>query len=396
MQRAPSPALSTHLQTIKAFVQRHWLDAGRNPQTWCNALRIVGWTVPHWPIAQGGCGWSELQYYHWLQCCIRNGAPTGDHLSLHGIGPLLQVELEASLDHPWLQDIGQWRSTWCLAVPDPLWPAEQPLSLLGSPGNWCVSGTVAPVLGLLQADWALCLLPAAAKDSTQPFALIAIDLTGPGVQRRGLAGLTEVSAVDHSTPPSQGELRLAKVPLPASTWVTSAATAGALLNPLRAFAPALDPQRISSAALALELADLAQLNGENPDAEADVQAHAQLRIDLLALEVLEQRLLGLSPADPSAKPLALMQQQRAIELQASITDAQVAALGYYLLPFEDPIHSHNEGSVGPPLARAKVAALLESRGLAAAFDSVAAQHSEMTTLLGLSADQSSHKDAKKP
>lgn len=395
MQRAPSPALSTHLQTINAFVQRHWLDAGRDPQVWCRALRTSGWTAPHWPKSQGGCGWSELQYYHWLQCCIRNGAPTGDHLSLHGIGPLLQAKLEAPLSNPWLQDIGQWRSTWCLAAPDPLWPVEQPLCLLGDQGKWRVSGTVAPVMGLLQANWALCLLQAAAKEPMQPFALVAIDLTAPGVQRRGLAGLTEVPGADQAAPPPQGELWLQDVPLAENAWVTSAATAEALLDPLGAFAPALDPQRISSAALALELLDLAQLNAENPDAEADLQAHAQLRIDLLALEVLEQRLLGLGPADPRAKPLALMQRQRGIQLQARITDAQIAALGYYLLPFGDPIRSHNEGPVGPPLARAKVAAMLQSRGLAAAFDSVAAQHSELAALLGLSAGQSSHKEAKR-
>jgi hypothetical protein len=45
-------------------------------------------------------------------------------------------------------------------------------------------------------------------------------------------------------------------------------------------------------------------------------------------------------------------------VQQQLTDLQRDSLGYYALPYADPLSLHNEGPVGPAHAREAVAAWL--------------------------------------
>lgn len=53
------------------------------------ALYRKGWSVPHWPVAYGGTGWSPVQRYIFEIECARTGAPAFNGAGAHFVGPVI-------------------------------------------------------------------------------------------------------------------------------------------------------------------------------------------------------------------------------------------------------------------------------------------------------------------
>jgi len=53
------------------------------------ALHRKGWSVPHWPLEQGGTGWTPVQRYIFDVECGRAGAPTHNTSGTHFVGPVI-------------------------------------------------------------------------------------------------------------------------------------------------------------------------------------------------------------------------------------------------------------------------------------------------------------------
>jgi alkylation response protein AidB-like acyl-CoA dehydrogenase len=53
------------------------------------ALYRKGWSVPHWPVAYGGTGWSPVQRYIFEIECARAGAPAFNGAGAHFVGPVI-------------------------------------------------------------------------------------------------------------------------------------------------------------------------------------------------------------------------------------------------------------------------------------------------------------------
>ncbi|TWH87058.1 alkylation response protein AidB-like acyl-CoA dehydrogenase [Novosphingobium taihuense] len=56
---------------------------------WTRILAGRGWTVPHWPVEYGGCGWSPMQLFVFQDELIRAGAPDSCWGGTHMCGPVI-------------------------------------------------------------------------------------------------------------------------------------------------------------------------------------------------------------------------------------------------------------------------------------------------------------------
>lgn len=56
---------------------------------WTRILARRGWTVPHWPVEHGGCGWTPLQLFVFQDEMIRSFAPDSCWGGTHMVGPVV-------------------------------------------------------------------------------------------------------------------------------------------------------------------------------------------------------------------------------------------------------------------------------------------------------------------
>ena len=87
---------------VRAFVKEHlpldmafrgqqgFLAGDDDSQRWTRILHETrGWSVPHWPVADGGTGWTAMQRYIFEEECYLAGAPTQNQAGVSLVGPVI-------------------------------------------------------------------------------------------------------------------------------------------------------------------------------------------------------------------------------------------------------------------------------------------------------------------
>ncbi|MFK7913913.1 MAG: hypothetical protein AB8B93_08370 [Pseudomonadales bacterium] len=402
MQRQNSAISPAFVEAVNDFLALHTPVA--DAAQWRQAVCDQGWAVPHWSVGSGGQGWSPQQYLFWQNACVAASAPLPDPLTVSGIGPMLS-SLGAQRWAGAIAAIRTLEERWCLAAPDAEGLSDQALTLHSGRLGPQLNGSLAPVVGALQSQWLLCLAqrsvapgtagppapvpePDPDPDPDPDPVLVAVSAAATGLTLQPLAMVGEVSAGHVGNEVLMASLVCKDVVIEPAAVLAEGSAVEPWLTTLAAYAPALNPERASAAALKRQLADLLLLREHQQETgEFDAQG-ADFAIRLSALEVLEQRLLDApqsqpGPEDSGIPGLRMMQQLKSLELQQELADAQAGLLGYYLLPYADPGLSHNEPAAGPPLARERVAAMLAGRGLLAAHDPLGLQIGRLAEVLGL-------------
>jgi hypothetical protein len=361
-------------QQAQAFIAEHWPDPQQLPQPgsyhlaslrWYAALAECGWSVPHWPLAQGGQRWPKQQLYQWQMFCQQAQTPPLNTLAMSVVAPLLMSDGSAQQQAYWLAEIADFAAHWALALLEPVNAKTAPPTRLqqGDNGLVLVGEKRAMADGLLastelakDALWPsrlLCL----ALDSTDTWTACALGADSPGLSMAPVANargrwfhveFDAVAVADADILPLRGDGLLAALADPAAgqdTILPSASSHGI--------------------AQQLELLREDLLVAPHEDSVDLLKQLSAAEVALQGLQALEIRAMAPRSAQlPEPLPMSVLQ-LKAQALQEQIGTLQLASFGYYALPQAAGLSGHNEGPIDPRGNAARDTALQTSEALAA-------------------------------
>ena len=349
MQSQLSEAEQAFADQVEQFIAQNWLniaEPSRRMRAWLNAgdteplrkqwYRSVveaGWSVPHWPQQYGGCDWSPQQLHIWLSACLKHQTPSVLTFATAHVGPLL-IEYGDTAQLALLPDIATFEENWCLgwaeqaSVPDDFGVMTR---MSRTARHISIRGTKTRVIEGMRAQWMMCITRA--EDNQSPehqSSIILLPLQQHGIACSPRAALSsgqpmaEIVMTDALAPP-WGEL---KIPLSELRKRLSGMTASDLSI------------SVDGAALMQQAQGLTNRLHSEPNIEFGLLRDCdELAIEILALLGMEQRSLTDSKLPPT------MVRLRAQALWGKLSELQIAAFGYYALPFVDSALADNEGPV---------------------------------------------------
>ncbi|MCY4214725.1 MAG: acyl-CoA dehydrogenase family protein [Gammaproteobacteria bacterium] len=309
---------------------------------WFAALCRRGWSVPAWPQAHGGTGWSLEQRFIWERALALAQAPAMDPVGVGLVGPLVQAHGSAALAALYLDDIRAARSRWAAGLSG-LSMDEAGLRAQPNGARHRLHGTLTGIVGLGRATHALCL--AAMDGGCSGLFAVALEVAGVGrvdAQTLAFAG----APADLLSPPGSGLDALDAALCGEQAPLAVTAGAEAQLARLKADLPAI-----------------ADGGGGSLDGDAGFRRRlAHLEVRLASLQALEARCLADRsagqgrPGAPGAKASLLA--LGSADLELTLGRLRIDAAGYYALPQPDAVLTDNEGPIGPGYASPPVEGML--------------------------------------
>jgi hypothetical protein len=309
---------------IRSFLDEHW-DRDEPPVSeqrrfeFLDALDNQGWSVPNWPLDQGGCDWTVQERFLLDRELARSRAPVPDPFLVDLAGPLIIEAGSARLKAECLPSIRAGRASWCSALNvDPL-PARRHSGSLFRLGRQHLQ-----IRGAVDATHLVVLVDPDGRTPT----LGLVDLRGPDQTIRMDRGLP--------LDPDHVQIEDADVVI-----IGQAGQGRRLLDEQLNNARNQPRSRVTRTRAKLRRLEDHFREFDDPSLEACLQ---EVEIGLLGLDVLEQRSLT-DQGDSAAVRAAIRVKLR--ELDREISYAAVTALGYYALPSFDSKLMGNEGRPGP-------------------------------------------------
>ncbi|NCF34300.1 MAG: hypothetical protein GWP50_12135, partial [Proteobacteria bacterium] len=255
------------------------------------------------------------------------------------VGPLL-IEYGNREQKALLLKIAAFEESWCLgwaergAVVDDYALSTRAIQEAQGKGITYVNGAKTRVLDGMHANWMICV----ALSAQHKPCVMLVPLQQKGINR------TPKAALSTGQPMAEIEMRKAMVP----TWGTLAVTTQTLRAGLSGFIETDLSSLADGAALAEQTQKLKQqLLSETNVEEGLLRDCDTLAIEALGLEGMEQRLLHSAIAESADTLPSTAIRLRAQTLWSKLSELQIAAFGYYALPFVDGALSDNEGAVDP-------------------------------------------------
>ena len=361
------------VDSVRQFVAEHWHGDSPQPggllaelraegmtaaeRVWFDRLTAAGWSVPTWPIAEGGPGWSRTWQFLFMRELAVTGAPLPTSLATEVVATALFASAASTARTEWLNDIRCWRSRWCLGVAEAE-PLHTEATRVGS--GFAVSGRKTWVTSGLVADWMLCRV---GLDGQPVWMVVSLREAGVEVQALPVMG----SAL------AMASVQMTEVRVPAEACLGPALVGPALVGPAQKRAKY---RPISVAALvrsSLLRRDLQCLEAEPAIREnaALLHACAELGVALDGLEAMELRgLMSADSLDPEI--LRSMLAIRGAEAGQKLGELRIRSMGYHAVPFPDGERFSNEGVFGDELALPAVRRALFDR----AWTMYAAHHAD--------------------
>ena len=334
---------------VEEFIAQHWLDvaeprrrlsawqnaAGSESlrQQWYRSVVEVGWSVPHWPIEYGGCDWTRKQLHIWLSACLKYQTPAVLTFATAHVGPLL-IEHGNAQQRALLQRMATFEESWCLGWADRRAATDSygvNTRILRTPRQISISGTKTRVIDGMTAAWMMCVTGGEGNEPNENrSSIVLLPLDQKGVKRDPKAAL--------STGRAMAEIVLNNAL--AASW----ATLDVPLDELRRRLTGLAPNDLSA------LADSAALTEQVRQLKDRVAADPNMEFGLLrdcdALAIEASALLGMEQRAITQGELPLPAVRlRAQTLWGKLSELQIAAFGYYAMPFVDSALADNEGAV---------------------------------------------------
>lgn len=86
---------------------------------WHRILAARGWSVPHWPVAHGGCDWSPVQHYLFASALFEADAPPRAPMGPGMVAPVLIAFGTPGQQARWLPAIRSGEDYWCQGYSEP-------------------------------------------------------------------------------------------------------------------------------------------------------------------------------------------------------------------------------------------------------------------------------------
>ncbi|MDB5855870.1 MAG: pimeloyl-CoA dehydrogenase large subunit [Herminiimonas sp.] len=324
---------------------------------WHKILAKQGWVAPSWPVEHGGTGWNAVQRHIWEEECATAGTPPILPFGVNMVAPVIMAFGNAAQKSHYLPRILSCEDWWCQGYSEP--GSGSDLASLKTRAerqgdHYVVNGQKTWTTLAQHADMIFCLVrtdPAARKQEGISFLLI--DMKTPGITVRPIMMLDE----DHEV----NEVFFDDVNVPVENLIGEENRGWTYAKYL------LGHERTGIAAVGRAKRELQflkrvagdqQKNGksllEDPVYAAKV---ASLEIEIMALEVTVLKVVSQEGARRGPGPEASMLKVKGTEIQQTLTELMLEAVGPYGLPFD---RAYLEGKAEHSVAQDDDAAPLAS------------------------------------
>jgi alkylation response protein AidB-like acyl-CoA dehydrogenase len=275
-------------------------------------LNAAGLAVPHWPVEDGGRGWTDLQRHLWHEEMQRAGVPAPLAFNASMIGPVLAQFASAEMKQRFLPATANLDIWWSQGFSEP--DAGSDLAGLRTTAvrdgeDWIVNGQKTwTTLGQF-GDWIFTLVRTDPEVKKQAgISMLLIDMTSPGLEVRPIElidGGHEVNEVWFTDVRVPGENLVGEVN---QGWTMAKFLLG---NERVGVAPVGSVKRSLSRAK--------QLAGDQLSDPLTRARFAELENQLLALELTALRVVANS-SDGAPHPASSVLKLRGTELQQAVSE----------------------------------------------------------------------------
>ena len=336
---------------------------------WQRALHAQGWGGPAWNQRFGGAGWNAVRQYIFEEECAAAGAPRIVPFGVKMVAPVIMEFGSPAQQERHLPAILSGQEWWCQGYSEPgagsdLASVKTSATLTRDADGefYLVNGQKTWTTQAQYADWIFCLVrtdPAAKAQRGISFLLI--DMRSPGVSVRPIITMDGSHEVN--------EVWLDQVRVPVANLIGEENRGWTYAKFL------LGHERSNIAGIGIAKRELARLKRiatlERKDGKALSKDPlfgarvAQVEIDLMALEITNLRVLSAEAEQRAPGPEASILKIKGTEIQQSITELLVQAVGSYALPLRRAAMdaSFQGEQVGPFYATALAANYLNMRKL---------------------------------
>ena len=322
---------------------------------WHKSLSAKGWMGFNWPEEYGGTGWSPAQIYIFQNELGLAGCPPLIPFGVSMVGPVIYSFGNQEQKDRFLPDILNFDTWWCQGYSEPgsgsdLASLKTKAELVNEDGKdyYIINGSKTWTTLAQHADWIFCLVRTDSSGKKQEgISFLLIDMKSPGVEVKPIItidGSHEVNMV-----------YLDNVEVPAENLIGEEGAGWSIAK----FLLAHERTGIGGIPhLKREIRRLRQITEELPlnegflkDDQLFMDKLNKVEIDLLSAEFTELRTLASISAGGHPGPESSILKIGGTDLQQSLSDLYVEALGYYAHPFmsEEDLKS-NEKRIGPDFA----------------------------------------------
>jgi len=297
--------------------------------SWHRAVFEQGWIAPGWPKAFGGCEWSAVRQHIFDEEAALAGAPGILPFGIRMVGPVIIKFGNAAQQQHFLPRILSGEHWWCQGYSEP--GAGSDLASLRTRAErhgdrYLVNGQKTWTTLAQYADWIFCLVRTGREGRPQEgISFLLIDMRTPGVSVRPIVLLDGGHEVN--------EVWFENVEVPVANLVGDENKGWTYAKYL------LGHERTGNAGVGFCRRWLAELkalakrqSGDDGRPLADDWRFrdriVRLEIDLMALEVMNLRVLMLEQQRRAPGPEASMLKIIGSELQQALTEATWRALGH--------------------------------------------------------------------
>ena len=320
---------------------------------WQGILHNRGWGSPSWPAKFGGTGWSPVQLHIFDEEAAIAGAPRTIPFGLRMVAPVIMAFGTPEQQQRYLPRILSGEDWWCQGYSEP--GAGSDLASLKTRAerqddHYIVNGQKTwNTLGQY-ANWIFCLVrtdPNAPKPQ-MGISFLLIDMKTPGITVRPIITMDGAHEVN--------EVWFENVKVPVENRIGDENKGWTYAKFL------LGHERTNIAGVGVSKRELGRLKSiatqETKNGKPLIQDPlfaariAQVEIDLMALEITNLRALSAESEKTAPGPEASILKIKGTEIQQSLSELMMYAVGPYALPFAR--ESREEGDlksvVGPKYA----------------------------------------------
>ena len=321
---------------------------------WQKRLAAKGWAAVNWPAEYGGAGFSATEKYIFDLERARVGAPGVIPFGMTMVAPVLMKFGSEAQKHRYLPDILNSNVWWCQGYSEP--GSGSDLASLRTRAedkgdHYLVNGVKTWTTMAQYADMMFCLVRTSQEAQRQMgISFLLIDMKTPGISVRPIITLDQ---------PVEGfqeinTVYFENVRVPKENLVGEEGKGWTCAKYLLEFerGNAYSPALKGALAHIRAISEATQAGMPHVD-EAGFRARFNaVEVEVLALEFTELRILGALAAGQNVGPESSMLKTRGTELQQSVTELAMEAVGHYAFALDQstPADGDNFQPVGPASA----------------------------------------------
>ncbi len=312
---------------IRAAVAGGEHIAAEHIQRWQKIIHAQGWGAPNWPVQWGGPGWDPIQQHIFDEQCALAGAPRLLPFGLRMVGPVLMKFGTPEQQQRFLPRIPSAADWWCQGYSEP--GAGSDLAALSTRAvrkgdRYIVNGQKTWTTLAQHADWIFCLVRTDTEVKKQEgISFLLIDMKSKGVTVRPIVLLDGSVEVN--------EVFFDDVEVPIEQRVGEENQGWTIAKYL------LEHERTGIANVGINKRELARAkalaresarNGKPLTSDPLFAARlAEVEIDLMALDVLNLRVLAAARDRGSPGPMASMLKIMGSEIYQRIAELMLETQG---------------------------------------------------------------------